>query len=40
MVSEERHEVYRMLRLKVLAPPDGSPDVRGSFGDGWDVCKN
>jgi hypothetical protein len=29
LIGEERHQVYRMLRLKVYVYPDGSLDVRG-----------
>ena len=32
LTSEERHEVYRMMRLKVLIPSDGPVEVTGVFG--------
>ena len=30
---QERHRVYRMLRLKVVAHPDDTMEVQGVFGD-------
>ena len=30
---QERHQVYRMLRLKVVAHPDDTMEVQGVFGD-------
>jgi hypothetical protein len=30
---QERHRVYRMLRLKVVAHPDNTMEVQGVFGD-------
>jgi hypothetical protein len=32
---EERHQVYKMLRLTVEISPDGSLDVSGVLGDGF-----
>ena len=32
LASEERHSVYRMLRLKVVVSADGSVEVTGVFG--------
>jgi hypothetical protein len=29
LTGEERHQIYRMLRLQVLVYPDGDLDVRG-----------
>jgi hypothetical protein len=29
LTGEERHRVYRMLRLQVYVSPDGDLDVRG-----------
>jgi site-specific DNA recombinase len=34
MAPEERHRVYKMLRLKVLVHPDGSGELSGVFGNG------
>ena len=35
--SEERHQIYKMLRIEVLAYPDKSLEVSGSLvgGRGW-----
>ncbi len=33
LTPEERHLVYKMLRLKVVANLDGSLEVSGAFGD-------
>jgi hypothetical protein len=30
---QERHRIYRMLRLKVVAHPDDTMEVQGVFGD-------
>jgi site-specific DNA recombinase len=35
---EERHQFYKMLRLRVVVQPDGSTQVSGAFADGQDVC--
>ena len=32
LTSEERHDVYKMMRLKVLVSADGSVEVSGVFG--------
>jgi site-specific DNA recombinase len=32
LTSEERHRVYKMLRLKVLLHADGSTEITGTFG--------
>jgi site-specific DNA recombinase len=32
LTSEERHDVYRMMRLKVLIPADGPVEITGVFG--------
>jgi len=32
LTSEERHSIYRMLRLKVMVSSDGSVEVTGVFG--------
>jgi hypothetical protein len=34
LAPEERHHVYKMLRLRILAYPDGTLEVSGIFGDG------
>jgi site-specific DNA recombinase len=34
---EDRHRVYKMLRLKVFVHPDGSGELRGMFGQGISV---
>jgi len=36
---EERHRVYNMLRLRVLAFPDGTLEVSGALREGVLVCK-
>jgi hypothetical protein len=33
LTGEERHQVYRMLRLEVYVHPDGSLDIRGAVGE-------
>jgi hypothetical protein len=37
--AEEHHQVYKMLRLKVVTNPDGSLEVSGAFGDGFGICE-
>jgi site-specific DNA recombinase len=37
MAPEERHRIYKMLRLKVLVYPDGAGELRGVFGQGVSV---
>ena len=37
MAPEDRHSVYKMLRLKVLVYPDGTGELRGMFGQGDSV---
>jgi site-specific DNA recombinase len=37
--AEEHHQVYKMLRLKVVTNPDGSVEVSGAFGDGFGICE-
>jgi site-specific DNA recombinase len=39
LTPEERHQVYKMLRLRVVAQVDGTLEVRGAFGAGFDVCE-
>ena len=36
LTGEERHQVYRMLRLQVFVSPDGDLDVRGALQEA--VC--
>jgi hypothetical protein len=38
--SDERQQLYRMLRLRVLANQDGSLEISGAFGDVPAVCEN
>lgn len=33
LTEDERHQVYKMLRLRVLAYQDGTLEVVGVFGD-------
>jgi len=37
---EERHRVYNMLRLRVVASQDGTPEVSGVLGKEPLVCKD
>lgn len=37
---EERHRVYKMLRLRAVAFPDGSLEVSGALGEELLVCKD
>jgi hypothetical protein len=34
LTPEERHHLYRMLRLEVVVRPDANPEVSGVFGEG------
>jgi site-specific DNA recombinase len=38
LLPEERHRVYKMLRLKVLAYPDFRLEVNGVLGSAQEVC--
>jgi hypothetical protein len=38
--AEERHRVYKMLRLSTLAYPDGTLEVSGAIGEDVTVCIN
>jgi site-specific DNA recombinase len=38
LASEERHQIYKMLRLKVIVGPDMPPEVSGTFGGDLDFC--
>ena len=37
LLPEERHEVYKMLRLRVIAHLDGTLEISGVFADGLDL---
>jgi hypothetical protein len=39
LTSEERRQVYKILKLRVSAYPDGSLEVSGAFGEGLSVCE-
>jgi len=34
LAPEERHHLYKPLRLRLIAGPDGSVEVNGALGDG------
>ena len=38
LLPEERHRVYKMLRLRVLADPDFRLEVNGVVGSDQEVC--
>ena len=38
LMPEERHQVYKRLRLEVNASPSGSLKIRGAFGEGFSIC--
>jgi hypothetical protein len=38
LTPEERHQVYRMLRLRVVITMDGELEVSGAFGEGAGFC--
>ena len=38
LAPKERHRIYKMLRLKVLAYPDSRLEVNGVLGSAQDVC--
>jgi hypothetical protein len=38
LASEERHQIYKMLRLQVIVGPDRPPEVSGTFGEDLDFC--
>ncbi len=40
MSSEERHRVYKMLRLKVTVQPSGVLEVSGTFGEGLELSEH
>ena len=39
LAAEERHQVYKMLRLEVVANPDGSLGLSGVLGDYPGICE-
>jgi hypothetical protein len=39
LTPEERHQIYKMLRLQVIVGPDKPPEVRGAFGANIDFCE-
>ena len=39
LTSEERHRIYKMLRLRVILRPDAPLEVSGSFSDGLSVSE-
>ena len=38
LASEERHQIYKMLRLQVAVDPDRPPEVCGTFGGDLEFC--
>ena len=38
LTPEERHQAYKMLKLRVAVYPDGSLEVSGAFGEVPNVC--
>src|SRR5215208_4065096 len=40
LAPEERHQFYKMLRLKVITNRDGSLEVKGAFSNDFSLCKN
>ena len=38
LASEERHHLYKMLKLKVVVRQDGALDVSGAFGESLAMC--
>ena len=38
LTSEERHQIYKILRLQVSVGPDMPPEVSGTFGGDLDFC--
>jgi hypothetical protein len=39
LAPEERHHVYKMLKLRVTVSLDGTLEVSGAFGDDFTMCK-
>lgn len=40
LTAEERRQVYVMLKLQAYIYPDGSIEISGAFGEGFDVCED
>ena len=40
LTAEERRQVYVMLKLQAYIYPDGSLEISGAFGEGFDVCED
>ena len=38
LTPEERHHVYKMLKLRVIVGSDGALEVSGAFGDDFAMC--
>jgi hypothetical protein len=38
LTPEERHHVYKMLKLRVIVGSDGALKISGAFGDGFAMC--
>jgi site-specific DNA recombinase len=38
LTPEERHRLYKILRLRVMAQPDGTAQVSGAFSDEGGLC--
>jgi hypothetical protein len=39
LTPDEKHQLYRILRLEVVVREDRTVEVSGAFGDSLDVCK-
>jgi site-specific DNA recombinase len=40
LTAEERHQLYKILKLKASAGQDGSVKISGVFGDSFGICKS
>ena len=38
LTSEERHSIYKMLRLRVVVSADGPMEITGAFGGPLEAC--
>ncbi len=38
LTPDEKHQLYRILRLEVVVREDRTPEVSGAFGEGFGVC--
>jgi hypothetical protein len=38
LTPDEKHQLYRILRLEVVVREDCTPEVSGVFGEGFGVC--